>query len=112
MQRTTFDSHFAHSTLRPLHSCSLLLFDVPPPMFSPLHDSTILLLYADLFLSKVRCTPLFRFVMCIGLSPWFHMAIETETFHLVEVGRFRQRRPSNPGQPGTCSVVSKAKVRH
>ena len=37
------------------------------------------------------------------------MAIETETFHLVEGGRFRQRRPSNAGRSGTCSIVSKPK---
>jgi hypothetical protein len=81
--------------------------------FFPSHDSTILLLYADLFLSKVPCTPLFRLRYVhrtLTLSKFCSLtAIQTETFHLVEGGRFRQRRPSNAGHPGACSIVSKRK---
>lgn len=56
MQRMTFKTFLI---VRILRSGPLLLVDVPPLVFSPSHDSTILLLYVDLFLSKVPCTPPF-----------------------------------------------------
>lgn len=60
-------------------------------MFSSSHDGTIPLLYADLFVSRVLCVPLFHsFVLCVRVcrsSPLNHLTsatiVQTNAFHSI-----------------------------
>ena len=95
MQKMTFDVflHPVRSTPEVFFFfCCLLLVDVLPlASFSP-DDSTILLLYFDLFVIKVPCVPLFRsFDVRMG-SPTCVMSKPISSI-LLERGRFRLRRP-------------------